>query len=103
MKPLPTKAQLRQEMERQIEQYLGSGGNVQEIPRGLSGRTDNLNPFTSYNGEKPAESRTPLTDVIKTMEERKQVQPKTPPKKRPSKRLITDDFGEPLRWVWDDK
>lgn len=101
MKPLPTKAQVRQELERQIEQYLREGGNVKEVPRGQSGLNDNVNPFSQYSLERPAQDRTPLNDVIKTMEERKQA--KRPTKKRPKKRLITDDFGEPLRWVWDEE
>lgn len=100
MKPLPTKAQIRNELQEQIDQYLNSGGAVQAIPRGLSGRADNQNPFSQYSIDKPAQPRTPLTHVVKTMEERKQ--PKPPLKKRPKKRLITDDFGEPLRWVWDE-
>lgn len=101
MKPLPTKKQIRQELEQQVQQYLESGGAVENVPRGLSGRNDNQNPFTQYSADKPSQARTPVTDVIKSMEERKNPKPIT--KKRPKKRLITDDFGEPLRWVWDEE
>lgn len=101
MKPVPTKSQIRKELEAQVQQYLESGGNVQSVPRGISGRNDNQNPFSQYNADKPSQTRTPVTDVIKSIEERKH--PKVEKPKRPKKRLITDDFGEPLRWVWDEE
>jgi len=101
MKPTQTKAQIRKELEKQIEQYLDTGGDVKDIPRGISGRNDNSNPFSQFNHSPKAENRTPVGDVIKSMEERKQ--PQKPVKKRPKKRLIKDDFGEPLRWVWDEE
>lgn len=102
MKPLPTKAQIRAEMERQTQSYLHGGGTVQSVPRGQSGyNSANQNPFTQYNTHQKPEPRTPLDHVVKTMEARKH--PQAPAKKRPKKRLITDDFGEPLRWVWEDE
>lgn len=101
MKPLPTKADVRNELQKQIDEYLNTGGAVQSIPRGISGRIDNINPFTQRSIDPKSQTRTPLTHVIKSMEERKQAKP--PFKKRPKKRLITDDFGEPLRWVWEDQ
>ncbi len=101
MKPLPTKADIRAQLEAQIQEYLDTGGQVKPIPRGQSGRQDNQNPFSHYTIERNNQSRTPLTHVVKAMEARKQ--PSPPEKKRPKKRLITDDFGEPVRWVWDDE
>ena len=101
MKPLPTKSQIRAEMDRQVQQYLQEGGRVDAIPRGQSGYNNNQNPFTQYNTHQPPESRTPLDHVVKTLEARKHPHTNDKPKNRPKKRLITDDFGEPLRWVWD--
>lgn len=98
MKPLPTKADIRSEMERQIQQYLNQGGAVEDVPRGQSGCENNHNPFSQYSTDRSVQGRTPLAHVVKTLEERKH--PATPAKKRPKRRLIKDDFGEPLRWVW---
>lgn len=101
MKPLPTKANIRSEMEQQIQQYLNQGGEVKSVPRGESGCDHNHNPFSQYAIDRSNQKRTPLTHLVKTIEERKQ--PAPPKKRRPKKRLITDDFGEPLRWVWDEE
>lgn len=99
MKPLPTKAQIRAQLAQEIQQYLQGGGVVHDIPKGASGRTDNHNPFGQMGSNPPPQPRTPVTEVIKTLEARKH--PPTPRKtKRPYKKLITDDFGEPLRWIW---
>lgn len=103
MKPLPTKAQIRAELEKHIHSYLQTGGSVKSVPRGVSGRIDNEAPSFSSMGENPPrQDRTPVDDVVKTLEARKH--PPKPAKKhrRPRKKLITDDFGEPLRWVWEE-
>lgn len=88
-----------------MQRYVESGGHVKNIPNGISGKFDN-NPFRSNPDIEPKSERTPLTDVVKTLEERKQKKAhattKTEAKKRPKKRLIVDDFGDPVRWVWDE-
>lgn len=99
MKPLPTKAQIRAELDRQMEAYLNQGGTVNEVPRGTSGIVDNRNTFAHSGESGPKQERTPLDDVVKTIEARKHPQ-QAAKRKRPRKKLITDDFGEPLRWVW---
>ena len=44
-----------------------------------------------------------LPEVVDKLEKRRQEKPNTPVKKsRPKRKLIYDDFGEPLRWVWVD-
>ncbi|TVZ37713.1 hypothetical protein P886_2057 [Alteromonadaceae bacterium 2753L.S.0a.02] len=104
MKPVKTKAQIRSEIEEQIAQYLAGGGAVEEIPTGKSGNTTNANLFANATAFEPKKNRTLVTDVIKTVDERKKLKPTAPLKKpgQPRKRLITDDFGEPVRWVWVD-
>lgn len=99
MKPLPTKAQIRAQLAQETQQYLQEGGVVNDVPRGASGRTDNYNPFGQMAPNGPRQPRTPVDHVIKSLEARKQPQSPRKPK-RPYKKLITDDFGEPLRWVW---
>jgi hypothetical protein len=102
MKRLPTKAQVRSELEQQIEHYLKDGGEVKTIPRGLSGHTDNRNVFGKLGENQPRQERTPLDDVVKELEARKHPKSHHNTLRRPRKKLITDDFGEPLRWVWTE-
>ncbi len=102
MKPIPTKAQLRAELDKQVEAYLQEGGEVKAVPRGLSGQTDNRNPFSQIGDQAPRQERTLLTDVVKTVEARKHPPPSSKKYKKPRKILLKDDFGEPLRWVWEE-
>jgi hypothetical protein len=101
---LKTKKEVREEMEREISQYLTGGGAIDEIQQGISGRENNsnLNQTTPFiEGEK--KTRTPLTDEIKSLEERKNKKKITSSSQvhRPKKRIIYDDFGEPIREVWE--
>lgn len=104
MKKLPTKADLRRELNGEISQYLSSGGTVQHVAAGVSGK-DPLNPQKRsmteiFNG--PRQERTPLDHVLADLESRRQKDTKPKPKSRsrPKKKVIYDDFGEPLREVW---
>jgi hypothetical protein len=101
---LKTKKDVREEMEREISQYLTSGGAINEIQQGISGRENNSNlnqtiPFVE--GEK--QTRTPLTEEVKSLDERKNKKKSlaSSPVYRPKKRIIYDDFGEPVREVWE--
>lgn len=104
MKPLKTKAQLRAEIEQQISSYIQHGGAVHDIPSGVSGQLDNENRFGQLVRSEPRQERTPLVDVIKEIEARKSRSKKPAPKaaRGPRRKLITDDFGEPVRWVWEE-
>lgn len=102
MKPILTKAQLRAELDKQIQAYLQEGGEVKAVPRGISGQTDNRNPFSQIGDQAPKQERTLLTDVVKTLEARKHP-PSAKQSRKPRKILIKDDFGEPLRWVWEEE
>ncbi len=104
MKPQKSKQKQSQELSQQIQEFLQSGGSVQHVPSGLSGNINNANIFRSSGQLEPKSSRTPLTEVVKTLEERKMRKKEKPRKTHsaPGKRLIVDDFGEPVRWVWED-
>lgn len=105
LKPPVNKADLRRELDRQIEAYLRHGGKVQEIPRGISGRdpADGMPPESPVISDKPREERTYLTEVIAGIEARRKVAPPEKKKpRRPRKKYIYDDFGEPIRWVWEE-
>lgn len=106
MKALKSKAQERKEIEYQIRFYLQHGGKVQQVESGISGR-----PIGSYHAppvsfNQPREPRTLLIDEVKAIEARKsKPSPHAQAVKattKPRKVLITDDFGEPLRWSWQD-
>lgn len=101
-----TKAEIRDEIARDVDRFLSSGGEVKDIPSGTSGNEDNANLFSHSTQFEPRKSRTPVTEVVKELEARKNnkhANAHQPPPKGPQKRLITDDFGEPIRWVWEEQ
>jgi hypothetical protein len=107
MKPVKTKQQERDELNQMIEQFLSDGGDVVRCDMGESGRDVNQPlpkpPFVERNDQ----SRTLVNEVVQAIEERKQLRKSKPKKKarvtEPKKELVVDDFGEPLRWVWQDQ
>ena len=101
MKPIKTKQQLRAELNQQVHAFLNHGGAVTQVERGLSGNTDNKNLFKQTASFEPKQSRTPVTEVVKELEARKQGEHDSK-SRRPKKVLIKDDFGEPIRWVWQE-
>lgn len=103
MKPIKTKIQQRNELNAEIERFLQHGGEVKAVPQGTSGNESNINLFSrSGTPFEPKTERTPVTEAIQALDSRKEKNTATPPprKRRPYKKLITDDFGEPIRWVW---
>ena len=104
IKPTKTRRQLHQELEEQVRQYLDSGGQVNEVPRGMSGRMDANGPLVALFEGNSHEDRTPLPDVVAAIEARKKPASPTKPKKsKPRKKVILDDFGQPLRWDWEEE
>lgn len=105
-----SKADLRNELLRETERFLKKGGAVNEIPQGLSGK-DPGDPPIFLNRRLFVEPRTPRTlvpEVVAAIEARRQqkYRPKPQPKRRlprPRRKVIYDDFGEPLRRVWTDE
>lgn len=105
MKPAKSKAQERRELEKQIEDFLRLGGQVTAIESGVSGREIGTYKLAPVNLNEPRENRTLLTEEVKAIEARKSKssqQTQTTRARKPQKVLITDDFGEPLRWTWSD-
>jgi len=101
----PNKHQVKQELANDVADFLARGGNVVEVEQGatalINGRFNQQRPSLASQQQ----TRTLLSDQVTAIEERKQAsrQPKpTPPivNRRPTKKWIYDDFGEPLRWVW---
>ncbi|GAA6169934.1 hypothetical protein [Sessilibacter corallicola] len=104
MKKPKTKSEVRAEIEHQVQEFLNSGGKVSQHVQGESNQLiGGANPFHSVTTSKPPESRTLVNDEIAAIEARKKPQKPAPTaNRRPRKKLIKDDFGQPIRWVWED-
>ncbi|MDN3640552.1 hypothetical protein QWY82_17275 [Simiduia curdlanivorans] len=103
MKPLKTKAQIRDEINEQINAFIGEGGAVNSIPRGISGREPTTTPPLPINFDREQQTRTPVQNVVTAIEARRHAKSPSKPHKRatkPRKKMIYDDFGQPLRWQW---
>ena len=111
VKKIPTKADIRADLEREMLRFLDRGGRVEKVPQGLSGRDGEQSmmlPSRSLFIE-PSIERTPIPEVVAAIEERrKSMLKRTAPVKRSRltkrrQKTIYDDFGEPLRRVWVDE
>lgn len=95
---------IRQRLRQKMDEYLARGGQVRKVEPGASG-ADQADPRVRRQHnftQKLPEQRTPVNEVIAAIELRKQakkVRARTS-RRQPRKRLIYDDFGEPLRWEW---
>lgn len=104
MKKPKTKKEVRTEIEQQVQEFLQSGGKVDEHAQGETNQLMGANPFHSVTSAKPSDSRTLVNDEIAAIEARKKPQKTqtTTIRRRPRKKLIKDDFGDPIRWVWEE-
>ncbi len=110
MKKIATKAELRAALERETEQFLEEGGAVQCIPNGVSGKDPADTPVYLNRRlfTEPPSERTPIPEVIAALEARRREKYQRKPKRnrarlqQPRRKVIYDDFGEPLRKVWVD-
>jgi len=106
-KPI-SKAEIRAELEREVECFLTRGGKVERVPPGASGKDANEPPLFLNRRlfVEPSTPRTLVPEVVAAIEARRRDKLKrTPAPKRsrlprPRRKIIYDDFGEPLRKVW---
>lgn len=100
-----SKRQIREQLRRQTESYLSAGGEIKTVSQGETG----LAKFSAGRSQSelfigaPRQSRTYLNEAVAALDKRKQSTKaakaaKTPTRRR--KKIIYDDFGEPLREVW---
>ncbi|KAA1193917.1 hypothetical protein F0M18_00265 [Pseudohalioglobus sediminis] len=110
MKKTVTKADIRAELERETARFLKRGGRVENVPTGTSGK-DPTDPPLFLNRRlflEPKTERTLVPDVVAAIEARRLEKLKRRPvqkRKRlpkPRRKVIYDDFGEPVRQVWVD-
>ena len=108
MKKPVSKDDIRKAMTQEVERFLRDGGEVDAIPTGLSGHDAMTNsPFTSKRlFLEPTGKRTLVPEVVATIEaRRKDMLKRSPARKKsrlptPRKKVIYDDFGEPVRKIW---
>ena len=109
-KELSFKARQRAQLQRQVDEFLANGGAIQQVPPGASGAPPGnpwrQQPFSTHRSGERTE-RVSLDHVLATLEARKQAHRQKPPRikarRGPKRKLIYDDFGEPLRWQWIDE
>ena len=72
---------------------------------GESGLVDGKYNTSHMGFNEPKQDRTPLNHVVAAIQQAKHSKsPSTTssPKKRPKEKIIYDDFGDPIRWVWEE-
>lgn len=104
LKPKTTKKDTRKELESLVDEFIKAKGEIQQVDMGESGLVDGKYNTTHIGFSEPKKQRTPLPHVVAAIQERKHTPTpqKTSTSKRPTKKMLYDDFGEPLRWVWED-
>ena len=107
MKRKPTKAQLREMLSQEIGAFENDGGQIESVQSGVTGvQGGPLKAQEPVIFDGPKEERSYVNDVVAAIDSRKKKSKKpakSPVNKTPKKKLIYDDFGEPLRWVWEDE
>lgn len=109
LKKTVSKADIRDKLLQEIERFLEQGGSVNEIPCGISGK-DPGDPPLFLNRRlfvEPRNPRTPIPEVVAAIEARRlqKFRQKSPQKRRlpsPRRKILYDDFGEPLRRIWSE-
>jgi SutA-like transcriptional regulator len=98
----------RQRIRQQTEEFLARGGQVSNVNPGVSGQGDPNARRLHQQSFTPSgtSERTPVPEVVAAIEARKQAKrlrhAAKPKLRQPKRKLIYDDFGEPLRWEWVD-
>jgi hypothetical protein len=107
LKKVVSKADIRDELLQETERFLRQGGHVNEIERGISGKDAGDAPLFLNRRlfDEPKSQRTPVPEVVAAIEARRvKKYAKNSSRKgrlaRPRRKVIYDDFGEPLRRVW---
>ncbi|MBT5387459.1 MAG: hypothetical protein HN817_02910 [Porticoccaceae bacterium] len=97
---------MRNELRRKTEEFLSRGGEIKKFNAGETGEpADQPRSKSVFVSGEPRQTRTYVNDVVSALDSRKKRKPAAPqpkPKKRPVKKIIYDDFGEPLREIWTD-
>jgi len=96
----PTKSEIRASLDNQVEEFLNKGGEIAKFDAGDSSLIDGKYNRNQFVYGVPKQERTPVSDTLNVIDQRKSQ--KAAPSKRTKRvrKVILDDFGEPLREVW---
>lgn len=107
----PSKSELRDQLDAEVHQFLKKGGEIEQVEMGESGLIDgryNLQK-TGYERSTPTpQERTPVHNLLATIDSRRNGKTSAPaskskPSSSPRKKVIYDDFGDPVRTIWTDE
>lgn len=99
-----TKAELRRQLQQETQAFLKKGGAVAEVETGATGLVNGSYRNAGFILNPQRQERTPLNGVLAQIDARKsseRTQRAAAAQKstRQRKKVIYDDFGEPLRIV----
>lgn len=101
-----SKKYLRKELRKKVEEFLDNGGQIKKYDHGETGEpADKPRAQSVFISPSPVKTRTYVNKEIADLDSRKRKSQAPVPKKtisRPKKKIIYDDFGEPIREVWVD-
>lgn len=108
MKKSVSKADIREQLQQETEHFLRRGGEVKEIPLGESGKNPDDPPLFLNRRlfVEPRTERTLVPEVVAAIEARRLEKRNRKPQRstrrspRRQRKILYDDFGEPLRQVW---
>jgi len=102
-----SKKSLRKELRQKVEEFLDNGGQIKQYDHGETGEpADKPRAQSVFISPSPIKTRTYVNDEVASLDRRKRKERSPVPKKiktRPKKKIIYDDFGEPIREVWVDE
>ncbi len=88
-----------------MQNYLSKGGEVEEVDQGISGRENPMQALLPVLFNEKTLTRTDARAELNKVDARKHPKKAAPVVRSKAKKKIPvyDDFGEILRWVWDDE
>ncbi|MDO6564597.1 hypothetical protein Q4488_14515 [Amphritea sp. 1_MG-2023] len=100
-----TKSELRKQLQLQTQAFLKQGGEVAEVETGATGLINGSYRNAGFILNPQRQERTPLNGVLAKIDARKAERTQTThtatKSTRQRKKVIYDDFGEPLRVVFE--
>ncbi len=104
-----SKNKIRDDIQRKTEEFLSRGGEIKKHNCGETGEpADKPRAKSVFVSSQPRQTRTYINDVVSALDNRKKkssrpaAKPAAKSVKRARKKVIYDDFGEPLREVWTE-
>jgi len=96
----PTKSEIRASLDNQVEEFLNKGGEIAKFDAGDSSLIDGKYNRNQFVYGVPKQERTPVSDTLNVIDQRKSHKAAPSKRKKRVRKVILDDFGEPLREVW---